>query len=539
MAVGARSRFLLRLAGRAGLASAALAVLLVACGGGGGGSSDGGGGAGGGGEPPPVVNGPAWWNFGRDAQHGGVGAIETQPLDRLVWQMPVDLAPQYTLNGALLIHYGSPVITSHNTVLVPVKTGATGGFRVEARHGHDGRSLWTLPSTYRLPPHRWVPSFNIALSPSGTQLFVPTSGGRVIVRDDPDAATGASRTLTFYGTAAYDAAPATYDANVVINTPLAVDAQGTVYFGYTVLGANPANLQGGIARIAADGSASWVSAAFASGDALLVKTATNSAPALSADGQTLYVVVNEAGGPAARPRGALLALDATTLATRALAPLVDPAVGVPAWVSDDATASPTVGPDGDVYIGVLEAAVPSHNYRGWLLHFDATLAQSKTPGAFGWDTTASVVPASMVPSYTGPSSYLIATKYNNYGGAGAGDGKNRVAVLDPGQTQPDSVWTAQPVMREVMSMLGPTADPAWPGGVKEWCINTAAVDPLTKSLLINSEDGRLYRWNLEAQAFTQSIVLNSGVAQSYTPTLIGPDGRVYAVNNARLFSVGR
>jgi len=517
------------------LGLAAAAALLVACGGGGGSSGGGGGST----EPPPVVNGPAWWGFGRDAQHSGVGAIETQPLDRLVWQMPIDLAPQYTLNGALLIHYGSPVISSHNTVMVPVKTGAAGGFRVEARHGHDGRSLWTLASDYRLPPHRWVPSFNIALSPSGAQVLVPAAGGRVIVRDDPDSNTGATRTLAFYGNAAYDAAPATYDANVVINTPLTVDAQGTVYFGFTVLGATPANLAGGIARIAADGSASWVAAAVASGDTALVKTATNSAPALSADGQTLYVTVNEIGGAAARPRGALLALDAATLATRAVAPLIDPAVGVAAWVSDDATASPTIGPDGDVFIGVLEAAVPSHNYRGWLLHFDATLAQVKTPGAFGWDTTASVVPASMVPSYTGPSSYLLVTKYNNYGGAGSGDGKNRVALLDPGQTQMDAVWTSQPVMREVMSMLGPTADPNYPGGVKEWCINTAAVDPLTKSVLINSEDGRLYRWNLETQSFTQSIVLNSGVAQSYTPTMIGPDGRVYAVNNARLFSVGR
>lgn len=521
------------------LAAAALAALLVSCGGGGGGGNGGGGGGVSCTEAPPMVDGPPWWGFARDAQHAAVGAITTQPLDRLVWRVPVDLAPQYTLNGALLIHYGSPAITARNTVIVPVKTGATGGFRVEARQGHDGCLLWSLSSDYRLPPHRWVPSFNPALAPSGTQLFVPAAGARVIVRDNPDGTTGTTRTVAFYGNAAYDAAPATYDANVVINTPLTVDAQGTVYFGFTVLGANPANLVGGIARIAADGTGSWVSAAAASGDAALVKAATNSAPALSADGQTLYAVVNERGGTGTRPRGALLALNAATLATRAAAPLIDPAVGVEAWVSDDATASPTVGPDGDVFIGVLEAAVPSHNYRGWLLHFDATLAQAKTPGAFGWDTTASVVPASMVPSYTGPSSYLLATKYNNYGGAGSGDGKNRVAVLDPAQSQPDAVWVDQPVMREVMSMLGPTADPNYPGGVKEWCINTAAVDPLTKSLLINSEDGRLYRWDLAAGAFTQNIVLNSGVAQSYTPTLIGPDGRVYAVNNAMLFSVGR
>ncbi len=37
----------------------------------------------------------------------------------------------------------------------------------------------------------------------------------------------------------------------------------------------------------------------------------------------------------------------------------------------------------------------------------------------------------MVPQYTGTSSYLLLTKYNNYAGAGTGDGGNRMAILDP------------------------------------------------------------------------------------------------------------
>jgi hypothetical protein len=69
------------------------------------------------------------------------------------------------------------------------------------------------------------------------------------------------------------------------------------------------------------------------------------------------------------------------------------------------------------------------------LHFSGNLATTKTPGAFGWDDTASIVPASMVPSYAGASTYLVMTKYNNYAGVGngsnVGDGVNRIAVLDP------------------------------------------------------------------------------------------------------------
>ena len=219
----------------------------------------------------------------------------------------------------------------------------------------------------------------------------------------------------------------------------------------------------------------------------------------------------------------------------------DPSSGLDALIFDASSATPTVGPDGDVYFGVLENPFPNHHDRGWLLHFNSSLTQTKIPGSFGWDDTASIVPASMVASYSGTSSYLIMTKYNNYGGAG-GDGRNRLAILDPNASEHDPILSATLFMKSVLTVLGVTPDsqfPNLPGAVREWCINTAAIDPATKSVIANSEDGKVYRWDLTTNTLTQSVQLTTGIGEAYTPTVIGSDGTIYAINGAIMDAVGK
>jgi hypothetical protein len=488
----------------------------------------------------PVLHGqpgPPWVGFAGGAQHVALSAEQSQPLVRIHWRTPVDLAPPRGQNGELFIHYGSAIVTNADTVVVPVRAGPDGRYKVEGLSAVNGALIWSAPSDYVLPPHGWVPSYNPALTTSDELLF-PGSGGKLFVRS-ADAAHAKVETLVFYGSAEYANHRAAYDANVHIDTPITTDAQGDAFFGFTVTGPTPAGLKSGIARVAPDGTGAWVSAAAASGDASMIEVPTNSAPALSADRTTVYVAVSD---PAAGQfgEGYLLALDSGSLATKGKAFLIDPQSDAPAGISDNSTASPTIGPDGDVYFGVLEDPFPDHNDRGWLLHFDSTLAQTKTPGSFGWDDTPSIVPASMVPSYAGPSSYLIMSKYNNYGGVGhvkPGDGQNEIAILDPNATQPDFIY-GNPVMKEVLTILGVTPDPNFQGGVREWCINSAVVDPATDSVLANSEDGFLYRWDLSSNSFAQRVRLTSGVGEAYTPTIVGADGQVYAINDAVLFALG-
>jgi hypothetical protein len=355
------------------------------------------------------------------------------------------------------------------------------------------------------------------------------------VRQNPDQAKGTVTRLYFYGVKNYRKDPAVYAQNVQIDTPLTTDANGNLYFGFLVLGSTPLNLQSGLARIAPDGTGTWVSAAAVSGDPAISQVAISCAPALSPDGSLLYVAVDN------NSYGYLLALNSTTLALVNRVRLTDPSSKLDAWLYDGSSATPTVGPDGDVYFGVLENPFPNHNDRGWLLHFNSDLSKTKTPGSFGWDDTASIVPAALVPSYRGKSKYLLMTKYNNYAGIGTGDGHNRIAILDPNATEKDPVISTTRVMKEVITILGVTPDPEFPefpGAVREWCINTAAVDPFTKSILANSEDGKLYRWDLTSNSFTEVITLSTGVGEAYTPTVIGGDGTAYAINDAILDAVG-
>jgi hypothetical protein len=475
-------------------------------------------------------NGSAWSNFGGDAQHTSVSARPSQSLTNILWQTPVDLQPQYS-GSNLLIHYGSPLVTAANTVLLPLKTGAAGGFSVEARQSVTGTLLWSLSSDYVLPPSRgWTPPFGPALT-SGPRVYLPGIGGTVLYRDQPDSAAGAEGRIAFYGLANYRSDPQAYNASVVINTPITSDSAGNIYFGFVVSGSTPLQLQSGIARISASGEGRWIPASIAAGDAGITQVAYGSAPALNAGGDTLYVAVSNGSA------GYLVALNSVTLAPVAAVRLKDPKSGMDAFLNDSGSASPTVGLDGDVFFGVLERPLGTNHYRGWLLHFDSLLGQAKTPGSFGWDTTASLVPSSAVPSYSGASSYLLMTKYNDYSNPGVGgSGLNKLAILDPNATQTDPT-TGAAVMNEVLTIVGPTPNPPL-AGVREWCINSAAVDPATKSVLANNEDGKLYRWDLTTNTLSEQIVLTAGLGQAYTPTVIGSDGVVYAINNATLFAVG-
>ncbi len=486
--------------------------------------------------------------FAGNAQHTGVFEPPATDLNAIRWSTTIDRRQTFTNT-----HYGSPLATAANTLIVPVKTEGD-GFQIKMFDGRTGEEQGgTIDTDYVLPSHNWIPVYQPVLttvrdSSTGPvrqrRLYYAGAGGTLFYVINPDHRKGRPIRVAFYGLDAFERDKAAFTSSVFVNTPLTADSVGNVYFGFRVQGSAPAPLsttQSGFARIAPDGNGIYVLAGSAAADVAITRDTHNSAPALSRDERIVYVVAKSG---TTTSYAYLLGLDTATLETRFKVFLKDPRNNRAnnATVSDDSTASPMVGPDSDVYFGVL--ANPNNGSRGFLLHFSADLATEKTPGAFGWDSTPAIVPSSMLPSdFSGPS-YLIFTKYNNYR-FNDGDGVNRIALLDPNgkQTDPHATAGGLQVMREVITVIGPTPDgpnitPAFPHSVREWCINTAAVNPATNSVFVPNEDGRIYRWDLKTNTLSQAVELTAGFGEPYVPTIIGPDGTVFTLNGGTLFAVG-
>jgi outer membrane protein assembly factor BamB len=213
---------------------------------------------------------------------------------------------------------------------------------------------------------------------------------------------------------------------------------------------------------------------------------------------------------------------------------VDPATNArPAGgVSDIATSSPVVLPDGAVLIGT----VTGYNYfRGHLLKFSAS-GQPLAAYDFGWDSTPAV--------FTRGHSYSILIKDNHYAvGSYCNDptfcpaetGRYDFSSLDSNLVPEWHYTNTNMESCRRLSDGSISCAPSEPDGF-EWCINQPAVDA-RGVVYANSEDGFLYAIGPDG-ILREKIFLDLARGAAYTPVSIGPDGLLYTQNNGHLFVVG-
>src|SRR5262245_1266726 len=123
--------------------------------------------------PAPIPS-----TFAGNAQHTGIydGPTPAQDMNAVHWLMSVDNNVSFPAN------YGTPLVSANNTVFIPVKTTASGGFEINAIDGTNPTLVpgplpntfsplpkYTLSTGYLAPPFSTMPSYSpaIATGPSG------------------------------------------------------------------------------------------------------------------------------------------------------------------------------------------------------------------------------------------------------------------------------------------------------------------------------------------------------------------------------------
>src|SRR5690242_12422219 len=89
------------------------------------------------GSPAAAPPAPPWAGFAANAQHTAVAPASPQPLNSIHWQVTIDHQPPTSPPDGPFAHYASPMITSGNTVVVPIRLGPRRGFELSAYAGDD------------------------------------------------------------------------------------------------------------------------------------------------------------------------------------------------------------------------------------------------------------------------------------------------------------------------------------------------------------------------------------------------------------------
>jgi hypothetical protein len=544
----------------------------------------------------------AWAQWGQNPQHTGAVALSGQPLQAKLGDVVFDpfVNQEIAESGALLMHYQAALVNAPY-IFMEVKSGAytpckPPGSKKPFPCGPDAwkgviwnetawqwqngqlASVWSFSSDWKPVPNSgsspsnkdlggWEPLFQPALS--GSYIYVPGTGGTIYRLSQSNGAVAAQ--INPFGTV---------DSSIFVFGPLTADGAGNIFYNAVKVNLDwPWDedvVNAWLVKVAPDDSVTTTTyTALLPGaptdclgtfrgspfpwppskDAVPRKVPCGSqrpplniAPAISADGSTLYT----ASRGHFWGRGAyLLAVNTADLSLQwstSLQGLLDdgcdillPPDGQPggcrtgsttgvdptqntlggAILEDGASASPVVAPDGSILLGVNTA----YNYgRGHLLKFSAG-GKFEQNYDFGWDSTPAVFPHD--------GTYSVLLKDNHY---------------DNGSYCSDPTWCPRAprgpyYITQLDSNLvlqwqyeDPSVKKGHPNGF-EWCVNAPAVDA-NGVVYGNNEDGYLYAVQ-PGGTQVQRIFLDRTINAGYTPVTLGGDGMIYGENAGHLIAIGQ
>ncbi len=292
------------------------------------------------------------------------------------------------------------------------------------------------------------------------------------------------------------------DPNRFVSGPLTIDAAGNIYYNVLELDAkNPWSVNvhnSWLVKVTSNGVLRKVSYAKLTTQGMSdgsQRPGVNIAPAVSADGKTIYT----ASVAHFHTSDAYLMAVNSDLTPKWHTSLINLAQGqITGAIADLSSATPVVLPDGNLLFGVLA----SGTNRGYMLKFSSA-GQYLTSFDFGWDDTPAI--------YVHDGTYSVITKNNYYN-----SGPYYITQLDANLVPEWSYKSADNF---------------------EWCVNAPAVDA-NGTVYADSEDGNLFVIK-QGGTLQGQILLQQAVGAAYTPLSIGLDGKIYTLNNGDMFVVGK
>jgi len=471
---------------------------------------------------------PAWPQWARTPQHTGSTPAVGQSPNSLLADITFDpfvSQEQAETYGDLLAHYQVPLVDG-TKVFLEVKSGiyvscnppGSGQpypcgpdawnreiWNERAFEWHNGtlKQSWNFQTDWKPEPNSgaggsgvglygWEPVFHAVMSDG--YIFVPGFSGSIYKVRQSD------------GTLVAHYKPFGSDANTFVSGPLTVDHRGNLYYNAVALDAtNPwtVDVRGAyLVKISRAGTVRMVNySALVQGspdcgdpnEVGSQRPGINIAPAISADGRTVYAVSRahfyseyscmEAVGSNLKP----IWHSSFQLST------------LTGDVSDLSSSTPSVATDGSILYG----STSNSSDRGNMLKFSST-GQFLTSYDFGWDETPAIY------AHDGTYSVIIKDNYYDTGGP------------------------------YYITQLSADLIPEWQfesADNYEWCVNAPAVDA-NGAVYADSEDGNLFvisqGGNLKGKIF-----LHHAIGAAYTPVALGRDGKIYTENDGYMFAVGK